>query len=444
MSIYTSPYPLLFIYIEISNHWVLIFPNYPFLNIRKMSYHQNYCSEYESQYYEPFTQQGSTSMHSQPSLRSIPSLTTQTDQQENRVHPIQHHCITTLKFHNSYISSLALCGKFLYTGFSDREIRVWQRDILTSEQSQLDPENIADTAVIAGEGAVKSLVVLADKIFSAHQDHKIRVWQIDNHETNYQKLLQLATLPTLADRATKLLLPKNHIQIRRHKKCTWVHHVDTVSSLALSSDNSLIYSVSWDRTLKIWRASDFKCLESVRDAHDDAINAVALSDDGHVYTGSADKKIKVWKKQHGEKKHFLVATLEKHKSGVNTLALSSDGSVLYSGASDRSIVVWEKDEYGNMEVAGVLKGHTKSVLCLGVTNDILCSGSADATVRVWKDVDRIYSCLAVLEGHGSPVKCLTLASDHSSNHSGNTSSYHLYSCSLDCDIKVWQFFVPNL
>ncbi|XP_074353897.1 protein JINGUBANG [Apium graveolens] len=409
-----------------------------------MSYHQNYCSDYESQYhYDLFVQQGSSSMHSQPSLQSIPTLTTQT-YQENHVQSIQHHCITTLKFHNSYISSLALCGKFLYIGFSDKEIRVLQRDILTSEQSELDLENLGGTAIKTGEGAVKSLVVLADKIFSAHQDHKIRVWQIDNHETDYQKFMHLATLPTLTDRAMKSLLPKNHVQVRRHKKSTWVHHIDTVSSLALSSDKSLIYSVSWDRTLKIWRASDFKCLESVRDAHDDAINAVALSEDGYVYTGSADKKIKVWKKQYGEKKRSLVTTLEKHKSGVNTLALSNDGSILFSGASDRSIVVWEKDEYCNMMVVGMLKGHTKSILSLGVANDILCSGSADATIRVWKGVEMIYSCLAVLEGHGGPVKCLTMASDHCANQSDTTSSYHLYSCSLDCDIKVWQLLVPNL
>lgn len=318
---------------------------------------------------------------------------------------------------------------------------MWQRNILSSE---LDHENLEDSKVIAGKGAVKSLVVLADKIISAHQDHKIRVWQIDNHETNHQKFMHLATLPTLSDRALKLLIPKNHVQIRRHKTSTWVHHVDTVSALALSADKSLIYSVSWDRTLKIWRVNDFKCLESVGNAHDDAINAVALSNDGHVYTGSADKKIKVWKKNSGENKHSLVATLEKHKSGVNTLALSTDGSVLYSGACDRSIVVWEKDDDGNMVVVGALRGHAKSILCLAVVNDLVCSGSADTTIRVWRGVDRMYSCLAVLEGHKGPVKCLTMASDHYYNPSDTTSSYHLYSGSLDCDIKVWQIFVPLL
>lgn len=293
-------------------------------------------------------------------------------------------------------------------------------------------------------GAVKSLVTFGDKLFSAHQDHKIRVWKIDNNTEGYQKRYQcVATLPTMNDRLLRLFSAKNYVQVRRHKSCTWVHHVDTVSALALSRDGSLLYSASWDRSFKVWRTSNFKCLESVAKAHDDAINALVVSNDGYVYTGSADKTIKVWKKRQGQKIHSLVATLEKHKSAVNALALGTDGSVLYSGACDRSIVVWERESNGsgNMVVAGALRGHTKAILCLTVVSDVLFSGSADKTIRVWRrsGVDKSYSCLAVLEGHMKPVKCLTAAVE---NSSGSGTSYLVYSGSLDCDIKVWRTWVP--
>jgi WD40 repeat protein len=52
-----------------------------------------------------------------------------------------------------------------------------------------------------------------------------------------------------------------------------------------------------------------------------------------------------------------------------------------------------------MEVVGKLRGHGNSILCLAVVSDLVCSGSADRTVRVWRGFDRNYSCLAVLEGH---------------------------------------------
>ncbi|XP_061369651.1 protein JINGUBANG [Gastrolobium bilobum] len=401
-----------------------------------MEYQQSFSGSSSS--HSKHLQPELTSLSSQRSLISVPSLNNSQSQRQNTP-TTYHHCLTTLKGHTSYISSLTLAGNFLYTGSSDREIKSWNRSPFHSE---FDPEHSTTHMVIAGKGAVKSLVIQYDKLFSAHQDHKIRVWKISNNESNHQKYTRLATLPTLGDRASKVLIPKNHVQIRRHKKCTWVHHVDTVSALAVSKDGTLLYSVSWDRTIKIWRTSDFTCLESVNNAHDDAINAVAVSNDGHVYTGSADKKIKVWKKGQGEKKHSLVDTLEKHNSGINALALSNDESLLYSGACDRSILVWEKEGYdGKMVVVGALRGHTKSILCLAVVLDLVCSGSADKTIRIWRGVHTEYSCLAVLEGHTGSIKCITAVVDHSNPSESEEASFLVYSGSLDCDVKVWQIFV---
>ncbi|KAL5722314.1 hypothetical protein ACHQM5_005850 [Ranunculus cassubicifolius] len=388
------------------------------------------------------------SFSSQPSLSSIPSIglsqPTQQQQQQNQT----HQCISTLSGHTSYVYSLTLSGKHLYSSSSDKEIRVWSHDP-HEEEITIQPDKV----IAMGNGAVKSLVISGNKLFSAHQDNKIRVWRIDDNSNRSpnphpnRKYKLLATLPTLGDRVLKLLPTKNYVQIRRHKKCTWVHHVDAVSALVLSRDEGLLYSASWDRTFKIWGTSDYRCLESVNNAHDDAINAICLSDDGFVYTGSADKKIKVWKKVVGDRKHSLVDTLEKHRSGINALALSSDGSTLYSGACDRSVVVWERDNGGgedggsgcHMVVVGALRGHTKAILCLGLVSDLVCSGSADKTVRIWRrGSGRNYSCLAVLEGHRGPVRCLT-----ATQNSNSPSSYLLYSGSLDCDIKLWQISVPT-
>lgn len=410
-----------------------------------MQTHHQTCNPYHYHH-------DSDQSYSPSNLPSLPTLSSH--QIHDRVYNSNHDCLITLKGQtNSYISSLALSGNLLFSGSSDKEIRSWRLDTLDFQMSQTSTYNNNNNNAIAvqGEGAVKSLVVLADKLFSAHQDHKIRVWKIndpkfsDHHHHREKNYTHLATLPTLRDRVLKLLMPNNQVQIRRHKKSTWVHHVDTVSALALAKDESHLYSVSWDRTLKIWRTTDFKCIESVRNAHDDAINAVVLSHHGDVYTGSADKKIKVWRKNPEEKKHFLVATLEKHKAAVNALAVNNDRScVLYSGASDKSILVWEKDGEDDMVVVGVLKGHTKAILCLAVVSDLVCSGSADKTVRIWRGGDRNYSCLSVLEGHRGAVKCLTAAfyPFSGSNSLCNTNSCIVYSGSLDCDIKVWRIVLP--
>lgn len=305
---------------------------------------------------------------------------------------------------------------------------------------------------------MKSMVVCGDKLFTGHQDHKICVWKIDQENdggVGNRKMIRstkVATLPTLNDRVTKLFLAKNYVKIRRNKRSTWVHHVDAVAALAVSHDGSLLYSASWDRTFKVWQTSDFKCLESVWNAHDDAINAIVVSNDGYVYTGSADRKIKVWRKHDGEKKHRLVDTLEKHKSAVNALALSPDGTLLYSGACDRSIIVWEKAAAGgggdgrHMVVAGALRGHSMAILCLEVVGDLVVSGSADKTVRIWrKGIDGIqYIRVGVLEGHNGPIKCLAAAMDSCTSADASGTSYKVYSGSLDCDVKMWKVWVPFL
>ncbi|PON46560.1 Coatomer beta subunit [Parasponia andersonii] len=412
---------------------------------------------------ESSTSSSSSFLSSQPSLPSVPSL------HHHNLNLSTNHChVITLKPsppNSSYVSSLVLAGKFLYGAFSDGQIRLWSRDPdkLNNGGNPFPPENPIAVAV----SSVKSLVFSGDKLFTAHQDNKVRVWKVNDvdHDQKYYKCV--ATLPTLNDRLLALFSAKNYVQVRRHKSRTWVHHVDAVSALAVSRDGSLLYSASWDRSFKVWRTSDFKCLESVTNAHDDAINHVALSHDGHVYTGSADKKIKVWKRAKldgsSSVKHSLEATLEKHKSAVNALALSSDGLVLYSGACDRSILVWERssdgsheeggaDGGGDMIVVGALRGHTKAILCLAVVSfDLVCSGSADRTVRVWNrsgGVDKSYACLAVLEGHRRPVKCLTATLDNNGSSSSSErscvssgTSYLIYSGSLDCDIKVWRIWV---
>ncbi|XP_057810923.1 protein JINGUBANG-like [Salvia miltiorrhiza] len=415
------------------------------------------------------TSSSNSSLTSHPSLPSVPSLEHAASAAAAAA-AANHHCLATLKGHSSYVFSLALVGKHLYSGASDGEIRAWDRG------------SLGHAATARGCSAVKSITVLGGKIITAHGDHRIRVWRINDHlhQTQTQnrghfsiitvgsdsnnpvttaavRLKLAATLPTAGDRCMRLFSAGSYVEVRRHRRRTWVHHADAVAALAASADGALLYSVSWDRSMKVWRSSDFRCVESVQAAHDDAINAVAAAVDGSVYTGSADRLIKVWRRRDGERRHSLVATLERHKSAVNALALSTDGNTLYSGACDRSIIVWEKGGAaaggGGMVVAGALRGHKRSILCLAVAAELLCSGSADGSVRVWRrGSGNSHSCVAVLEGHKCPVKCLVACLDRSYSEVKKNddatadlgNNYLVYSGGMDFDIKVWKIWVPSL
>ncbi|KAG0455237.1 hypothetical protein HPP92_024529 [Vanilla planifolia] len=294
----------------------------------------------------------------------------------------------------------------------------------------------------SGAGATKSLALSSDDstLFTAHQDGRIRVYR-RSPRSGLHRFLN--SLPTTTDILLRLPNPKNQVTIRRHCKRLWIQHADAVSSLA-SCGSGHLYSVSWDKTLKIWSISGLRCLESVP-AHDDAVNAVTVAHDGTVYTGSADRKIRVWAKRAGEKRHQIVVTLERHRSAVNALALNGDGSVLYSGACDRSILVWEREDSAEyMVVTGALRGHDGAILSLACAGNVVVSGSGDLAIRVWRRAaeGRGYSCLAVMEGHARGIRSLVVVRfPVAGANDEEEEQYRVCSGSLDGEIRVWQVCV---
>ncbi|CAN6214408.1 unnamed protein product [Urochloa humidicola] len=328
--------------------------------------------------------------------------------------------------------------------------RLWPLD-MAMDAVQRAEQSCSTVAVT--NSPIKCVIATSNGLVSSHQDGKIRVWhpaqRNGSSESDHHRLAVRAILPTTVDRLRTFLFPSNYVEVRRHHKTTWVHHADAVTALAVSPNGAEMYSVSWDRSLKAWRLPGLRCAESVAAAHDDAINAVAVSADGRVFTGSADGTVKAWLRGPGQRKLELVGTMERHSAAVNALALGVGGRVLYSGACDRSVVVWECGVGGGgmaMAATATLRGHTKAVLCLAAAGDVVCSGSADTMVRVWRRgamAEAGYACLAVLGGHAGAVKSLALVSKLGADHDGSScdgcgSAAHVCSGSMDCDVKIWR------
>ncbi|KAK1258157.1 hypothetical protein QJS04_geneDACA021693 [Acorus gramineus] len=364
------------------------------------------------------TTSSSSSLHS---ALTFPTLQTLQTPQPTPLYP--HKLLSTTQTpHHLPITSLALS--------TDHRLLYIATTSAVSAVDSLSLHPLSSLPTPSSAGAVKSLSFDSRlRLFTAHQDGRIRVWSSPHHRP-------LASLPTLPDRLRRLPLPKNYVHVRRHRRRLWIEHADAVSALVVSGN--LIYSASWDKTLKIWRTSDLRCVESVA-AHDDAINAVAVAGDGTVYTASADRRVRVWSPDRDSQRHVLIATLEKHKSSVNALALSEDGRILYSGACDRSILVWEREESADhMVVRGALRGHTRAILCLMNVGDLLFSGSADRTVRMWRRVrgSGQYCCVGVLEGHVRGVKALVAFRE-------GEDTWRVCSGDLDGEVRVWKVWVSG-
>ncbi|XP_057456901.1 protein JINGUBANG [Lotus japonicus] len=333
-----------------------------------------------------------------------------------------HRQLAILSGHVGSVSCLALCGEFILSASQGKDIIVWQQP---------------DLRVFAkfghGDGSVKALVTVGNKVFTAHQDSRIRVWKVSRSSENVFKLVD--TLPTTKDYLGKFMKQSNYVQTRRHHKRLWIEHADSISCLTVC--NGLIYSGSWDKTLKVWNLSDLKCLESIK-AHDDAINGLVASK-GIVYSASADGKIKAWgRKEEKKGLHCLKGVLEGHKDvSFNSVIVSDDGKWVYGGGSDGFVIGWEGcGNFENWKMVSETKAHEMAVLCMCLMGDFLCSGSADKSIGIWKREAFGKLCkVGIISGHQGPVKCLQA----SPNRIGG--GFLLYSGSLDRSVRVW--WVPR-
>ena len=329
--------------------------------------------------------------------------------------------IGTIVRQEGHVYSLAASGDLLFTGSDSKNIRVWK--------------DLKDFAGFKStSGLVKAIVITGDnRIFTGHQDGKIRVWRGSKRRTGGYS--RIGSLPTLKELLTKSVNPKNYVEVRRRKNVLKIRHYDAVSSLSLNEELGLLYSGSWDKTLKVWRLSDSKCLESIQ-AHDDAINTVAAGFDDLLFTGSADGTLKVWKRelQGRGTKHFLVNVLMKQESAVTALAVNLTALVVYCGSSDGTVNFWEGKKY--FSHGGTLRGHRLAVLCLAAAGSLVLSGGADKNICVWRrNGDGTHSYLSALMDHVGPVKCLAAVEEVEEDGEGR---WIVYSGSLDKSVKVWR------
>ncbi|XP_030543017.1 protein JINGUBANG-like [Rhodamnia argentea] len=326
-------------------------------------------------------------------------------------------CIASLHRPEGQIHAVAVSKDLVFTGSDSCRIRAWRK-----------PDCTERGCLKAGSGEVLSMLAHGDMLFSSHEDHKIRTWNISASDDFLSR--RVSTLPKRRSSFPWFSRANNPNQ--QHKDC--------ISCMAYYCEDGLLYTGSYDKTVKVWRVSDNRCIDSFV-AHDDHVNAVvANQDDGCVFTCSSDGSIKIWRRVYKESYHTLTLTLRFQPSPVNALALSScsDAGVLYSGSSDGVINFWEKEWMSyRFNHGGFLQGHRFAILCLTSVQRLIFSGSADATIRLWRREEGscFHECLAVIDGCGGPVKCLAACLEMDKV---NVKGYLVYSASLDKSFKVWR------
>ncbi len=182
----------------------------------------------------------------------------------------------------------------------------------------------------------------------------------------------------------------------------------------------------------------------------------------YFITGSDDGTVRLWSTNTGTSVERELLVFTGHLGGVWALKVDWERGILVTGSTDRTLIIWDLNSGERLKH---LLGHTSTVRCVELCDDLVVSGSRDGTLRVWNILTG--DCLHVLIGHSASVRCLSLGPEWGTIVSGSydntcrlwnlksgqclrvfeghsnkvyavtSTSEQVYSGSLDGTVRVW-------
>ena len=130
--------------------------------------------------------------------------------------------------------------------------------------------------------------------------------------------------------------------------------------------------------------------------------------------------IKIWDPATGT----CTRTLKGHSSGVQSIAFSSDTTLVASTSDDCTVKIWD---LATGTCTRTLKGHSRVVISVAFSPDstLVASASRDKTVKIWDLATG--TCTQTLEEHSSVVESVAFSLD----------STLVASASYDQTVKLW-------
>jgi len=257
-------------------------------------------------------------------------------------------------------------------------------------------------------------------------------------------------------------------------------HSQSVTDLAITSDNQYLLTTSWDQYLRLWNLKNGNEEDAIAPS-EQGIVALSVSKTNYenygIATGSLDQDVKIWslKGEKNKSKRFsLEDTLSLHEGAISSLAIASSSNILLSGSADQTLKQWDLetgrllassfDETGAINAIAVYEtgeyiaigggdgvitlwqlGEDKKLaslvanmssvdaIALNSTGDLIAAGCADGTIRLWRLPTTTFSIYLEIEpflelkGHQGQVMDLCFSPDDKL----------LYSAGADGLIKIW-------
>jgi guanine nucleotide-binding protein G(I)/G(S)/G(T) subunit beta-1 len=162
------------------------------------------------------------------------------------------------------------------------------------------------------------------------------------------------------------------------------HDQDVMSVSVLPNINPCIFVTgSCDATAKVWDSRSPNACTMTLTGHNNDINATSFFPDGNAFaTGSDDSTVRLFDIRAAAE----MATFQSESilCGVTSVSVSNSGRYIFGGYDDYNCYKW--DTLGaSGKPSQQLMGHENRVSCVSVNpvGNALCTGSWDATLRIW-------------------------------------------------------------
>ncbi|GAB4235545.1 MAG: AAA-like domain-containing protein [Elainellaceae cyanobacterium] len=352
--------------------------------------------------------------------------------------------LTTLNGHTSPVNALAFSadGSLIVSASSDRTLKLWttKGTLLKTFTGHTAP--VADVAFVPSYNAgdrpdlvslgwdntvrlwhshnqlLTSLIGHTAEVWSiafspggtrlasASLDKTVRLWKIDQQNTNPQKEDQQSSIQIIPGAA--------------------LLSASAVRAIAFNPNGQTLATAGADQTITLW-TQDGQPQMSFK-AHNSEIRALAFSPNARfLASASTDSTIKVWNLQNWQNQNHqpppLLSTLIGHRSSVLALAFSRDSRIIASASSDGTVKLWTPDGRS----LSTFRQHRQPVWAVAFSpvSTILASAGEDDKTLVWQPSGTV---LNTLEGHENSVRAITFSPNGSQLASGSQNG----------TIKLWQ------